>query len=175
MKYALRSLTVPLCVIGLFVAPLVAAAQDSAAAGENFPGVSKALTPDQYTAAGLSKLTPEERANLDTYLKTYFSGATQKVVSKAVAQASAEAVDRAVKEHKVEPPTVIESRIVGTVSGWNDRTVFRLENGQFWKPTDRNETFHPLDNPQVLIVKDFFSYKMAIAGGAFTRVRRVGD
>jgi hypothetical protein len=145
-------------------------AQDEPPASEKFPGVKKALTPDQYAATGLDKLSPEERAKLDEYLRGYFTGATEKVAK----QAAAVAVDQAVKTHKVEPPQTIESSIVGTVSGWKPGSIFVLENGQHWKCTDTEKRyFGALTDPQVLIVKDFFGYKMAIAGGGFTRVTRL--
>ena len=142
--------------------------------GDSFPGVQKALSSEQYSASGLSKLSPAERANLDNYLRGYFSGATQKVVEKATQVAEAKAVDRAVKEHKVEPPQLIDSRIVGRVSGWRSDRVFVLENGQHWKVVDNsNRSFGPVDNPEVFIVRDFLGYKMAIAGGGTARVKRL--
>ncbi len=161
------ALTVALIGWGV-TAPLLYA---QAPSGETFPGVKAALTPEQYAAAGLSKLSPEEQASLDTALKGYFSGATQRVAEKA----SSEAVDRAVKEKRVEAPTFIDSHIVGTFTGWNDRTVFVLDNGQHWKPLDGSgkASFPPVQNPQIFIARDAFGYKMAILGGSTLRVRRL--
>ena len=149
-------------------------AQDPTATGEDFPGIKKALTPEQYAATGLDKLSPDERAKLDEYLRGYFTGATQQVVQKAVAQASAKAVDQAVKERRVEPPQLIESHIIGTVDGWRSGQIFVLENGEHWKVTDNeHHYFPPIANPDVFIVHaDFFGYKMAIAGGGTVRVVR---
>jgi hypothetical protein len=160
---------------GMAALASVTLAQDSGSDGANFPGVKQALTPEQYAAAGLGKLSPDEQAKLDQYLRAYFSGATQQVVKAAVAQASATAVDQAVKENKVEPPQLIESKILGTVDGWPARgKTFTLENGQRWKTTDNeNRYFPPVTDPEVFLVKDFFGYKMAIAGGGVTRVIRV--
>lgn len=140
---------------------------------EDFPGVKQALTPEQFSASGMSKLSPEERAKLDQYLRGYFTGATQRVVEKAVSKASAVAVDQAVKEHRVEPPQLIQSRIVGSVNGWKSGKVFVLENGQHWKVTDEDRYFRAVQDPDVFIVKDFMSYKMAIAGGGVARVVRL--
>ena len=176
MKLALPSSLVLLFMLGLAVSPGIVTAQEPAPSAENFPGVKKALTPEQYAATGLDKLTPQERANLDNYLKGYFTGATQQVVQQAVAKAETRAVDQAVKEHKVEPPTLIESKIVGTVDGWSSNgTVFILENGQHWKTVDNEHRyFAPLTNPDVFIVKEsLLGYKMAIAGGGTVRVRRL--
>lgn len=150
----------------LVVSPLLRA---QTPVGEGFPGVKKALNPADYQAAGLDKLSPEQQARLDAALRGYFSGATQKVAE----QAASQAVDRAVKEKRVEAPTLIESRIVGTVNGWGLRTVFLLDNGQRWTPVDKTKhSFPPLESPQVYIVRDVFGYKMAIFGGTVVRVRR---
>ena len=161
----LRCLLVPAA--ALLLAPAIHA-QD--AAGETFPGIKKALTPEQYAAAGVGKLSPDEQAKLDNFLKGYFTGASQRVAE----QAASQAVDRAVKEKKVQVPTFIESRLVGTFRGWNERTVFVLENGQRWKPVIADKaSFPPVENAQVFILRDTFGYKMAILGGSTLRVRRI--
>lgn len=152
----------------------VAKAQQTAAEkAEDFPGVKKALTPEQFEASGVAKLSPEERQKLDEYLRGYFTGATQRVVEKAVEKAKVVAVDQAVKEHKVQPPQLIQSRIVGSVNGWKSGKVFVLENGQHWKVTEEDRYFRAVQDPEVFIVRDFMSYKMAIAGGGVARVIRV--
>jgi hypothetical protein len=139
-------------------------------AGE-FPGLEKSMDSDTYERAGLRKLSAEERAVLDDYIRDYVSGK-----QKAAAEVAAtQAVDRAVKEHKVEPPTVIESRIVGTYKGYGFRTLFRLENGQVWKPTN-GETVpsQPIETPRVIIFKDgLFGFKMFIEGGSTIHVKQL--
>ena len=139
--------------------------------GAAFPGVKAALTTQQYSAAGLSKLSPAEQALLDEDLRQYFSGASEKVAQ----QAASQAVDQAVKEKRVAPATFVDSHIVGTFTGWGDRTVFVLDNGQRWKPVDLNTkaSFPPVENPEVFVVRDTFGYKMAIMGGTTLRVRRL--
>ena len=170
--WAMKMLGIPLrcyLVAGVFGwLPLV---HGQAPEGEAFPGVKAALTPEQYAAAGIGKLSPQEQATLDEALKGYFSGATQRVAEKA----SSQAVERAVKEKRVEAPTFIDSHIVGTFTGWGPRTVFVLENGQRWKPADINSkaSFPPVQRPQIFILRDMFSYKMAILGGSTLRVTRV--
>ena len=137
---------------------------------ENFPGIKGALTPQQYAATGLDKLSPEERAKLDESLREYFSGATRRVADRAASQA----VSKAVEEKRVQPPTIIESRIVGTFSGWKDGTVFVLENGQHWKVVDGSRaTYAPITNPPVLLARDTFGFKMAISGGGIMRVHQL--
>jgi hypothetical protein len=131
-----------------------------------FPGLQKAMTPEQYEAAGLSKLDPAEKAKLDEFIRSYVTVSNEKVATSAV--------DKAVKEKKVQAPEVIQSRIVGPFTGYNERTVFTLENGQRWAPSQRDSAYFPkIDSPPVLIVKAGFGYRMYIAGGGAIRVVKV--
>jgi hypothetical protein len=142
------------------------------ASGDNptFPGFEKAMDPDTYQKAGLGKLTPAERDTLNRFVRDYV--ATKQ--KDAATVAAAEAVDRAVKERKVRPPEIIESRLIGTYRGMNLRTVFRLENGELWKPTNSEiVSSPPIENPRVVIYRDLFGYKMFIEGASIIRVKRV--
>jgi hypothetical protein len=131
-----------------------------------FPGVEKAMTPQQYEAAGLSKLDPAERAKLDEFIKNYVTVSNERVATTAV--------DKAVKENKVQAPEVIQSRIVGPFSGYNGRTTFTLENGQRWAQSQRDSAYFPkIDSPPVIIVKAGFGYRMYIAGGGAIRVSKI--
>ena len=131
-----------------------------------FPGLQKAMTPEQYEAAGLSKLDAAEKAKLDEFIKNYVAVSNEKVATTAV--------DKAVKEKKVQPPEVIQSRIVGPFTGYNERTVFTLENGQRWAPSQRDNAYFPkIDSPPVLIVKAGSGYRMYIAGGGAIRVVKI--
>jgi|KBSMisStandDraft_5_1062788.scaffolds.fasta_scaffold135479_2 hypothetical protein len=135
-----------------------------------FPGFEKAMDPGTYQKAGLGKLTEAERATLNSFVRDYV--ATKQ--KDAAAVAAAQAVDRAVKERKVQPPDIIESRIVGTYRGTNLRTLFRLENGQVWKPSNSEiVSSPPVENPNVVIYRDIFGYKMFIEGARIVRVKRV--
>ena len=150
------------CLLGAWLSPLLAAEPENPA----FPGLQKAMTPEQYEAAGLSKLDAAERAKLDEFIKNYVAVSNEQVATTAV--------DKAVKEKKVQPPEVIQSRIVGPFTGYNERTVFTLENGQRWAPSQRDNAYFPkIDSPPVLIVKAGFGYRMYIAGGGAIRVIKV--
>src|SRR4051794_29735258 len=131
-----------------------------------FPGVQKAMTPEQYEAAGLSKLDATERAKLDDFIKNYVAVSNEKVATTAV--------DKAIKEKKVSEPEVIQSRIVGPFTGYTGTTVFTLENGQRWAQSQYDNAYFPkIDSPPVVIVKAGFGYRMYIAGGGAIRVSRV--
>ena len=130
-----------------------------------FPGVEKAMKPEDYAAAGLSKLEPAERAKLDEFIRSYVSVSNER--------ASTAAVEQAVKDKRVTPE-VIESRIVGPFTGYTGRTVFTLENGQRWAQSQRDSRYIPkIDSPPVVIVKAGMGYRMHIAGGGMIRVSRV--
>jgi hypothetical protein len=132
----------------------------------DFPGVEKAMTPADYEAAGLQKLDPAERAKLDEFIRNYVATSNQKVAT--------EAVDKAVKENKVQAPEVIQSRIVGPFTGYNGRTIFTLENGQRWAQSQRDSAYFPkIDSPPVLIIKSGLGYRIYIAGGGAIRVTKV--
>jgi len=131
-----------------------------------FPGVQKAMTLEQYQAAGLSKLEAEERAKLDEFIRNYVAASNEKVATKAV--------DKAVEEHKVQAPEVIQSRIVGPFTGYTGRTIFTLENGQRWAQSQFDTAYFPkIDSPPVVIVKSGFGYRMHIAGGGAIRVSKI--
>ena len=131
-----------------------------------FPGLQKAMTPEQYEAAGLSKLDPAERAKLDEFIKNYVSVSNEKVATSAV--------DKAIKEKKVSEPEVIQSRIVGPFTGYTGTTVFTLENGQRWAQSQRDSMYVPkIDSPPVVIIKAGFGYRMYIQGAGAIRVSKV--
>jgi hypothetical protein len=131
-----------------------------------FPGLQKAMSPEDYEAAGLSKLEPAERAKLDEFIRNYVTVSNERVATSAVEQA--------VKEKKVSAPEVIQSRIVGPFSGYNGRTIFTLENGQRWAQSQRDTAYFPkIDSPPVVIVKAGMGYRMHIAGGGAIRVTKV--
>lgn len=151
-----------LCLLIVPLASLPAAEPEEPA----FPGVQKAMTPEQYEAAGLSKLDPAERAKLDQFIKNYVAVSNEKVATTAV--------DKAVKENKVSAPEIINSRIVGPFTGYNGRTVFTLENGQRWAQSQRDTAYYPkMDSPGVIIVKKGWGYRMYIAGATDIRVTLV--
>ena len=132
----------------------------------DFPGVQKAMTPEDYEAAGLQKLDPAERAKLDEFIRKYVATSNERVATSAV--------DKAVKENKVSAPEVIQSRIVGPFTGYTGRTIFTLENGQRWAQSQRDSAYFPkIDSPPVIIAKAGFGYRMYIAGGGAIRVTKV--
>lgn len=147
----------------LFLAAIAPAiAQDP-----DFPGVEKAMTTEAFEEAGLSKLSDEERARLDQFIRSYVAESSEK--------AAAAAVDQAVKENKVarKEPEVIQSNIVGRFTGYDGRSKFVLANGQVWRQSQQvSRNYPPVESPPVLIMKSKWGWRMYIAGGGDIRVSR---
>lgn len=141
----------------------------SARAQKEFPGVQKVMPAEEFQLAGLNKLSPEERAKLDQFIRGYVAQSNEK--------AATVAVDQAVKERGVVAPVVIQSNIVGIFSGYDGRSKFTLANGQVWRQSQQISRAYPrIDSPPVLIMKGpsaLSGYRMYIAGGGDIRVSKV--
>ena len=150
---------------------LVVSAASVQAQSSDFPGVQKAMSQEAFQQAGLNKLSPEERARLDEFIRGYAAATSEK--------AATAAVDQAAKEGKVKrnEPEVIQSSIVGTFRGYDGRTTFTLENGTVWRQSQQvSRAYPPIDSPPVLVIKGtsmLAGYRMYIAGGGNIRVSRV--
>ena len=77
---SMKNIYLVVCVLVVSLVSLPAAEPETPA----FPGVQKAMTPEQYEAAGLSKLDPAERAKLDEFIKNYVAVSNEKVATTAV-------------------------------------------------------------------------------------------
>jgi hypothetical protein len=100
------------------------------------------MTPEEFNASGLSKLTPDELAALNAWLIRYTAHDAP-----VVRQTSPE-VKHAVAE---TPPTVIRTQIDGAFAGWSGKTVFHLKNGQTWRQRLPGTYHASLQDPEVEI------------------------
>jgi uncharacterized protein YdaU (DUF1376 family) len=155
-----------------------------AAEKSTFPGVKKAMSAEDYETAGLMKLSNEERAELDKFLRGFLSSSNEPAAKKATTRPVEEAVkeedatplpvEETVKGQKTTAAEVIQSRLVGPFTGYDGHSTFTLENGQVWTQSQPDSAvFKKVDSPPVLILKDNVGYRMYIAGGSDIRVQRV--
>lgn len=130
----------------LGMAPAISAQDESA-------GIEQAMTPQEFRAAGLQKLSPEELAKLNAWLQ----GFREKVVKKAEKKAS-ERVER-------EKKSLIVSRINGVWGGIAPGMVIELEDGTKWKLANKDEHYGgSADHPAVAVWKaGFFGWKMRVS------------
>lgn len=148
----------PLCLLALGFLLLVAVAH-----AEEF---TQGLAAQDFTAAGLEKLTPAELARLNALIEARLEGKVSAVRQEASRQMEAEVkkrvdseVDQRVKtelaQHKpsenllhrmkvmLTPGTeityaTVESTLVGPFLGYQPGTVFTLANGQKWRVLEGN-------------------------------------
>lgn len=132
-----------------------------------------------YHAAGLHKLTPEERQNLAEWFWVHVEKEREAAVEAALPSGESsfglEQVVEKVGGMFRNSPDVIESRILGEFRGWNGRTVFRLENGQVWQQSAPGEFVYRAQDPVIVIRRGTFgSYLLRVDGkGTTVRVRRI--
>lgn len=134
--------------IGLFsTGPLSLAQQESG-------DIEKMMSADEFKAAGLDKLSPEELQKLNEWLHGY----RESTVKVAEVQATKEG------RRKFD---VIVSRIVGPFYGLTGNNIIRLEDGTAWKQATKSDrTKGPgLDHLGVAVFNaGLFGYKMRIQG-----------
>ena len=152
------------------------------AASEGFSSVEEQMTGKEFTAAGLDKLTPDELAALNAWIRSH-SLATLAAPASAAAAAAAPATEaaggdqrgfRAEKEE--EDRSTITSRIVGNFSGWDGQTVFKLENGMIWEQADNDKFYiREVDNAIAVIEPGIFgTWRLHIEGyNSKCRVKRI--
>jgi len=138
----------PVFLVLLCFATGLLAVHEGFAAPESF---SARLTSEQYAAAGLGRLTPEELSVLNQLIASDAEGEKQIAVEEAKAVATAEATAAAEQSQEKRgwvrllpgmriEHAEIESAIEGTFRGWRGGTIFSLQNGQVWKQVD-GETY----------------------------------
>jgi hypothetical protein len=121
-----------------------------AAREETSGSIQQMMTPEQFKAAGLNKLSSEELQKLDAWLQGYRDVAEKK----AEARASRTKLD------------LLVSRVDGSFDGLTGRTVIRLEDGTVWKQANADDRFRPrvTDHPAAVVIHGVFGYKMQIEG-----------
>jgi hypothetical protein len=137
-----------LCMIFAYAAPVRAAREEVSGT------IQQMMTPAEFKAAGLNKLSPEELQKLDAWLQGYREVAEKTAEKKATARASRTKLD------------LLVSRVDGSFDGLTGRTVIRLEDGTVWKQANADDRFRPrvTDHPAAVVIHGVFGYKMQIEG-----------
>src|SRR5437870_9920848 len=151
-----RSGLFPCLIIG---ALLIFSSSDLArAAQEVLSGsIQEMMSPEEFKAAGLNKLSPDELQKLDAWLQGYRQVTEQTAEKKATTKAAAES------HAKMD---LLVSRVDGTFNGLTGRTVIRLEDGTVWKQANADDRYRPkvTDHPAAAVIHGVFGYKMRIEG-----------
>jgi hypothetical protein len=134
-----------------------------AADTESFPGVKNLMEADQYKAAGLDKLTPQERDVLNQWLIKYTAFEAPVILR----------TNKEVKE--VEKQFELTARIKQPFTGWSGKTVFHLDNGEIWQQRLTGRYSYSKDDTAVLIDKNFMGFHVMtlISTGQSIGVKRI--
>jgi hypothetical protein len=150
---------------------LTVSASPLVAQSANVP-IEQRLSPEQMKATGLDALSPAQLKLLNSLLNEEKAMENAAPASSSVIAATAPAatapIPSAVPAESVAavgtaPPAdrpllgfnekPIISRLKGTLTGWDEGTVFELENGQQWKVLKgKMKLPKPLTDPQVKLV-----------------------
>ena len=122
-----------------------------AAAQNESANIQEEMSPEQFKAAGLEKLTPGELEKLNHWLQGYREKTEEKAASKATNR---------------EKLHLIVSRVDGIVQGISYKQIIPLEDGSQWEITDRTPRYDgpPKDHPATGVYKTIFGWKMRMAG-----------
>jgi hypothetical protein len=139
------------CMIFACAAPVHAAREETSSS------IQEVMTPEEFKAAGLNKLSPEELQKLNAWLQGYREVAEKAAEKKATARAAK------VERTKMD---LLVSRVDGTFNGLTGRTVIRLEDGTVWKQANADDRFRPkvTDHPAAAVIHGIFGYKMQVEG-----------
>jgi len=143
-----RYSVVGLCAIFACVSPVRAAPEQMSGS------IQDVMTPAEFKAAGLNKLSPEELEKLNAWLQGYREVAEKTAAKKATAVASRTKLD------------LLVSRVDGQFNGLTGRTVIRLQDGTVWKQANADDRFRPrvTDHPGAVVIHGIFGYKMQVEG-----------
>jgi hypothetical protein len=146
-RSVLRYPILGLCMIFASAAPVHAAREETSGS------IQEAMTPEEFKAAGLNKLSSEELQKLNAWLQGYREVAEKKATARAAK----------VERTKMD---LLVSRVDGTFNGLTGRTVIRLEDGTVWKQANADDRYRSrvTDHPAAAVIHGIFGYKMQIEG-----------
>lgn len=110
------------------------------------------MTPAEFKAAGLDKLTPAELASLNAWLQGKVSEESSKAATKAAAEARKEVEQSTRGFFDFGSSEPIVARLQGEFSGFANGRRYVLDNGQEWRQID-NAKLHGVrkTNPEMTI------------------------
>ena len=165
----------------------LAALQFSAAAfaqsNPPFSSLEEQMTAREFQAAGLDKLSPEELATLNDWIRSRSLATLDEPRGGSRQQPTRRSGEGELPSAPGELPPVdrmareaFQTRLVGELEGWNGNTRFELENGMVWQQVDSTRyRFQPIENPVVTIKPGLLgSWYLKVEGHKRTvRVERI--
>lgn len=148
---------------------LVLVGSSSAFGQQAFSSLEEQMTGAEFKATGLEKLSPDELAALDNWLRAHSLATLDAPAAGATtATATGSGDARGFETQKISDmdKTTITSKLVGKFSGWDGQTTFKLENGMIWQQSDKDKFYiKEIENPVVTIEPGAFStWKLSVEG-----------
>ena len=122
--------------------------------------VEEMMTGQEFTAAGLEKLSEQELATLNRWLRI-------RVGAKSDSCTGSFQAGNAGSDARSMPREDVYTRIVGEFSGFDSRTLIELNNGQVWQPLPQENPWRlpTVQSPRVTLEPGSFgSWEMTIEG-----------
>lgn len=164
-----------------FLTLMLVMASGHALAEEAFSTLEERMTGKEFMETGMGKLSPEELAALNQWLRAHSVATLDQARSGAGAAAgagaatAAEGADTRGFENQVFSDLDKEdivANIKGPFSGWRDGTTFVLDNGMIWEQTESSTFFMPeTENAKVIIESGAFGVWRLRADGYSRSVR----
>lgn len=143
----------------------------STAQAAEAPDVRSLMTAEDFSAAGLDKLSDEERAQLSDWVSRYRDGAIKGPAAPRTAE------QREVEEAKEDKADGLDlvANVIPRFEGWSGKTIFRLDNGQIWKQRIHSKMRYSGDDYRVIISRNLIGkYNMKhVETGRVVGVQRV--
>jgi len=151
-------------------------------AANDFSTLEERMNGKEFKETGLVKLTDQELANLNAWLRRHsvatLENASASPAAGAVSTKSTEDTRGLKKKTKDDTSDkVINGTIVGTFSGWNGKgTLFKLTNGMIWQQTESDIfSVKAVENAEVTIRQGFMgNWRLSMVGyNSAVRVKRI--
>lgn len=146
-----------------------------------FSSVEERMTGKEFSETGLHKLSDEELAALNDWLRAHSVATLEDARPGAAMAGTAAATGEDLRGFENTSKMGLDdsdivARIDGAFTGWDGQTVFRLDNGMIWKQAE-NDTFYirEVTNPEVTIEQGMWqTWNLSVEGySKSVRVERI--
>ena len=132
----------------------------AAHAVDGFSTLEERMSGQDFQKAGLGKLTSEELAALNEWLRDHSVATLKNVASNPGAGTTNNVAGGDMRGFANQPKDetrgdTISGEIEGTFDGWAGKgTIFKLTNGMIWQQTEKDSYYvAPVTNPKITIEK----------------------
>jgi len=149
----------------------------------SFSTLEERMSGVEFKETGLDKLTGEELAALNEWLRRHSVATLENASASGNATARSNEDTRGFDDlpdddRNGKNPELINAHIVGTITGWDRKgTLFKLDNGMVWQQSEKDTyyTRQPMKNPEVTIERGFMGiWRLSLVGSDETvRVKRI--